>query len=555
MAEKDKYRPLANFPSTAWGCSFASFSSSNSDFELYTREVETLKEKVRPMVTASTKDPLENVQIINLLYRLGVSYHFENEITDQLNHIFEIIPNHIISDDNDYDLYTVAILFQILRQYGHKVPCDVFNKFKNSDGKFKKSIANDLKGLLSLYEASFLSVHGENILDEAIAFTRPLLESFADQSSPHLAKYIRNSLLRPHHQGIQRVEARQYISFYEEDESRNETLLKFAKLDFNRLQLLHKQELASLSRYKKYIAQIIIWEDLNLAKELPYIRDRLVETYLWAIGAHFEPQYALSRAIIAKYTTIVSAVDDTYDAYGTLDELQRFTNAFQRCDIDAIDELPDYMKVLYRALLNFFDQIEDEVDEGRSYSTSVAKEAFKELVRSYYVEAQWFSDGYVPSFDEYMRNGLITSTYTVLPAASFIGMENTVGEKEYKWVQSNPKIVKAAKIICRLMDDITTHEDEQKRGHCASSIECYMKEYGVSEKKAIEEIQKICANAWKDMNEECMKKPPTVSRTLLKYYVNLARVIDFVYKNLDSYTYASSLKGDITTVFLELLPV
>ncbi|EEF43765.1 casbene synthase, putative [Ricinus communis] len=124
--------------------------------------------------------------------------------------------------------------------------------------------------------------------------------------------YIRNSLLRPYHQGIERLEARQYICFYRKDESCNETLLKFAKLDFNRLQLLYKQELASLSKW---------WKDLNLAEELPYMRDRLVETYLWAIGNHFEPQYAFSRVMITKYTVMVSAVDDTYDAYGTIDEL------------------------------------------------------------------------------------------------------------------------------------------------------------------------------------------------------------------------------------------
>uniref|UniRef100_A0A2C9U1W3 Terpene synthase metal-binding domain-containing protein n=2 Tax=Manihot esculenta TaxID=3983 RepID=A0A2C9U1W3_MANES len=82
----------------------------------------------------------------------------------------------------------------------------------------------------------------------------------------------------------------------------------------------------------------------------------------------------------------------------------------------------------------------------------------------------------------------------------------------------------------------------------------YMKEHGVSEKEAIGEIQKMCENAWKDMNEACMK-PTAVPRALLKYYVNLARVIDFVYKYMDSYTYASSLKEDISSLFLGQLPM
>ncbi len=81
-----------------------------------------------------------------------------------------------------------------------------------------------------------------------------------------------------------------------------------------------------------------------------------------------------------------------------------------------------------------------------------------------------------------------------------------------------------------------------------------MKEHGVSEMEAIAEIQRMCANAWKDMNEECMK-PTAVPRVLLKYYVNLARVIDFVYKYMDSYTYCSSLKEDVYSLFLGPLPM
>ncbi|KAF2297392.1 hypothetical protein GH714_022804 [Hevea brasiliensis] len=126
-------------------------------------------------------------------------------------------------------------------------------------------------------------------------------------------------------------------------------------------------------------------------------------------------------------------------------------------------------------------------------------------------------------------------------------MENVMGTKEYEWVENNPKTVIACKLICRLMDDITTREDERKRGHCASSVECYMKEHGVSEMEAIAEIQKMCANAWKDMNEECMK-PTAVPRVLLKYYVNLARVIDFVYKYMDSYILLKSQRGRLLIV-------
>ncbi|KAG6737266.1 hypothetical protein POTOM_058780 [Populus tomentosa] len=386
------------------------------------------------------------------------------------------------------------------------------------------------------------------VLDEALVFTKANLESSAMQSSPRLADHIRNALIRPFHKGVPRIEARKYISFYEEDESRIDTVLKFAKIDFNRVQLLHRQELSILSRW---------WNDLNFAEEFPYARDRIVEIYFWANGIHFEPQYAFSRMMVTKYTKLVSLVDDTYDAYASFEEIQHFTNAIERCSMNAIDQLPaDYMKVLYRALLNLFNETENDMGkQGRSYASYYVKEAFKELVRGYHAEAEWADKCHVPTFDEYVRNGLATSAYGVIMAASFLGMEEVAGGEEYEWLKSNPKIIKAGKMIGRLMNDIVGHEDEQKRGDCASGVECYMKQYDVSEKKAIEELQKMDVNAWKDINEDCMR-PTNAPMLLLQHFVNLIRVTDVIYGNDDdAYTIPSSLKDYVTLLYIEQVPL
>ena len=74
---------------------------------------------------------------------------------------------------------------------------DVFNKFKESDGKFKASLQSDAKGMLSLFEATHLSMHGEDILDEAYTFTKEYLESSAVELFPTLIKYISSALEQP----------------------------------------------------------------------------------------------------------------------------------------------------------------------------------------------------------------------------------------------------------------------------------------------------------------------------------------------------------------------
>jgi hypothetical protein len=74
------------------------------------------------------------------------------------------------------------------------------------------------------------------------------------------------------------------------------------------------------------------------------------------------------------------------------------------------------------------------------------------------VEAQWADEGLVPPFDEYVRNGLATSAYGVIVAASFVEMDEVAGQEAYKWLKGNPNIMKAGKMICRLMNDIVSHE-------------------------------------------------------------------------------------------------
>ncbi|KAJ6296853.1 hypothetical protein OIU78_022558 [Salix suchowensis] len=484
--QQNNSRRSGNFPPTLWGCSFASFSFPQTEFESYSRQVEESKENVKDMLIKSKEDPVQNIEFINLLCRLGVSYHFDSEIENNLTEIFDDLPN--LLEKHDYDLYTLSLLF------------------------------------------------------------RANLESLAMQSSQRLRDHIRNALTRPFHKGLPRIEARKYISFYEEHESRNDTLLKFAKTDFNRVQLLHKQELSILSRW---------WNALNFAEELPYARDRIVEIYFWVNGIHFEPQYDFSRMMASKYTKFVSLVDDTYDAHASFKELQHFTDAFERCSKNAIDQLPaDYMKALYIALLNLFNETENDMGrQGRSYASYYVKEAFKELVRGYHAEAEWADKCHVPTFDEYVLNGLATSASGVIMGASFLGLEEVAGVEEYEWLKSNPKIIKAAKMICRLMNDIVGHEDEQKRGDCASGVECYMKQYNISEKKAIEEIQKMNAAAWKDINEDCMR-PTKAPMLLLQQFVNLVRVSYAFYANGDdAYTIPLSLKDYVTLLFIEQAPL
>ncbi|KAK9209507.1 hypothetical protein WN944_001874 [Citrus x changshan-huyou] len=76
-------------------------------------------------------------------------------------------------------------------------------------------------------------------------------------------------------------------------------------------------------------------------------------------------------------------------------------------DIDAIDLLPEHMKMCYRALMDAYSEFEkDLTSNGMLYGLPFAKELMKTLVRSYIIEAKCCE--YVRKMEEYMCFALLS---------------------------------------------------------------------------------------------------------------------------------------------------
>uniref|UniRef100_F6HN22 Terpene synthase metal-binding domain-containing protein n=1 Tax=Vitis vinifera TaxID=29760 RepID=F6HN22_VITVI len=357
--------------------------------------------------------------------------------------------------------------------FGHAVfllILDVFNKFKDKNGSFRESLIGDVQGMLGLYEAAHLRVQEEDILDEALAFTTTHLKSLVKHLDHPLAVQVTQALHRPIRKGLERLEARPYISIYQDEASHSKALLKLAKLDFNLLQSLYKKELSHITRW---------WKDLDFSSRLPFVRDRVVETYLWIVVACFESQYSYARRIQTKLLVLITVIDDIYDAYGTLEELELFTEAIERNEM-------------------------------------------KNSVRAYFNEAKWLHGEYVPTVEEYMGVALVSCDVPMFTIISFVGMGFIATKEAFDWVLNGPKIVRACSTIIRLMDDMASHKFEQERGHIASSVECYMKQYSVSNQHAYHELNKQVEKAWKDINQEFLR-PTAIPMPLLTRVLNFAR--------------------------------
>ncbi|KAK5834291.1 hypothetical protein PVK06_018168 [Gossypium arboreum] len=541
-SNKDEMRPKADFPPSIWGDFFHNCpDKQNIDAETEKRH-QQLKEEVRKMIVAPMANSTQKLAFIDSVQRLGVSCHFTKEIEDELENIYH--------NDNDAenDLYTTSLRFRLLREHGFNVSCEVFNKFKDEQGNFKSSVTSDVRGLLELYEASYLRVHGEDILDETISFTTNHLSLAVASLDYPLSEQVSHALKQSIRRGLPRVEARHYLSVYQDIESHHKALLEFAKIGFNMLQLLHRKELSEICRW---------WNDLDFQRKLSYARDRVVECYFWALGAYFEPQYSLGRKMLTKVIAMSCIIDDTYDSYATYDELIPYTSAIERWEIKCIDQLPEYMKLSYKALLDVYEEMEQLVAEHkRQYRVEYAKNAvyFVAMIRlaqSYLVEAKWTLQNYKASFEEFKTNALSSCGYAMVTITSFIGMGDIVTPETFKWAASDPKIIQASTIICRFMDDVAEHKFKHRKEDDWSIIDYYMEEYGVTAQEAYDVFNKHVENAWKDINQELLK-PKEMSTEVLNRSLNLAKVMDVVYKEGDAYTYTGkAIKDAITAVLIE----
>jgi isoprene synthase len=102
--------------------------------------------------------------------------------------------------------------------------------------------------MLSLYEASYVAYEGENILEEAMEFTRMHLKDLKGEVSKSMAEQVSHTLEVPLHRGMLRLEARWYIEAYNKREDANSHLVELAKLDFNIVQSVLQSDLQDMSR-------------------------------------------------------------------------------------------------------------------------------------------------------------------------------------------------------------------------------------------------------------------------------------------------------------------
>ncbi|XXG62969.1 hypothetical protein AAC387_Pa05g1251 [Persea americana] len=536
-------RRSGNYQPTGWDYDFIQSLKSPYMDVSHTGRVEELKNYVRGLLLDSS-GPLTKVELINHLQRLGVGYLFEEEIRIVLDAIWK---GKDIEIEND--LHATALRFRILRQNGFDASIDCFNSFIDEMGSFKEGLGEDTKGLLSLYEASYLAFPGETRMDEAKAFAKRHLKDRKGKIDTRFEEQVDHAFELPIQYRMLRLEARWYIDMYEKDENMDPLILVLAKLDYNILQASYQKDVQNGYRW---------WRQLGLVEKLPFFRDRWLECYLFSLSITYEPQYGYGREVLNKVNQMITVLDDMYDVYGTVEELELLTDAIDRWDTSAIEQLPEYMRTSFLALLNFGNDLGYDTlkDQGWDVIPCVGN-LWAGLCKAYFVEAKWYHNGYTPTLEEYLNNGIFSISGPVILSHAYFSMRLKVTKEVLDGIENTADLIRFSSTILRLCDDMGTSTDEIARGDVPKSIQCYMHEANVSEAIAREHIRGLIDETWKEMNKEYVTNH-VFPRAFADAAVGLARRAECVYVNGDGFGRNQSnleINGQVMSLVVEPIPI
>ncbi|KAK3431796.1 hypothetical protein EUGRSUZ_E03606 [Eucalyptus grandis] len=182
-----------------------------------------------------------------MIQRLGVKSLFREQIKAilrwQYTHFSSL--NH-----GKDDVYEIALRFRLLRQEGYHVPADVFEYFNDKGKGFVMKLEGNIKGMMELYEASQMSMEGEDILDEAGCFSSNYLNALLTCDLDHeQARMIESTLQYPYRKSFARLLAPQsFVNDMLGANSWMEDLLEVANRKRRIDQYVHQEEIHQINK-------------------------------------------------------------------------------------------------------------------------------------------------------------------------------------------------------------------------------------------------------------------------------------------------------------------
>lgn len=512
-------RRSADYKPNIWNYDLLQSLQCEFHEEEYRLQVQKAIEEVKSLFV-ETVEPVAKLELLDNIGKLGLETYFEKEINGVIDNFQSLIKDKNGNLSIKSDLYATSLCFRILRLHGCNISQDMLRGFVENE---ENNMNLNVKAMISLFEASHLALEGEDILVKARVLASIFLKDVYGQClDVDHGKEIHDALRLPLNLRVECFNIRNHIHSYAKVCPSDFNLLKLAKLNFNMVQAIHQSELKDILRW---------WKKLGAMKYLCFTRNRVVESYLWAVGVAFEPHYGSLRKCLTKVITLVLIIDDLYDVFGTLDELEAFTNVVERWATEGTESLPEPMKFCLNILYDTVDEISNEILKEKGYMVKPhIQNAWKDFCKGLLAEARWYHNSYTPGLHEYLDNGWVTSCGPLLSIHTVFWDLYEPQEEVINFLRNNHDLVYNISLIIRLCNDQGTSKAELSRGDAPTSVMCHMIESNVTEEVANKYIKNIITDAWTKINSLSMSRSPSI-----KHITNMARVAHFIYHNGDGF--------------------
>lgn len=83
-----------------------------------------------------------------------------------------------------------------------------------------------------------------------------------------------------------------------------------------------------------------------------------------------------------------------------------------------------------------------------------------------------------------------------------------------------------------------------------------MKQYHTTQQETYDEFDKQVKNAWKDVNEECLKLANNLPKPLIKCILNFTRTTHLIYDGDDNFTrVGKQMQAHIASLLIDPVPI
>ncbi|KAK8939554.1 hypothetical protein KSP40_PGU016703 [Platanthera guangdongensis] len=451
-------------------------------------------------------DTFERCWVVDTVQRLGIDHHFREEISITLDFLYRT---------------------------------DVLEHFKDGDDSFLCYIGETHQGVsdfFSLYRFSQIAFPGEKILKQAKSFAKQRLVNGIEDNNVHdkwaikkaLHKEIEWALKNPWNRSLPRLEARQYIDYYGDNDVwigkslyrmnniNNSKYLELAKLEHNKLHAMHNREANSIIQWWNSCG----FDDVLVTQLNPR------EIHFSISATIYEPEFSSSRIAYTKSNCLEIILRDVFQSHESIDELNLFCQAINEWKPAFEHALPRTLKRVFMGVYNNMNDLSIEVKKAQGKDVFPYLHNLRKLQVQEYLSARVRKDvKQIVSFKEHVeqvKKGLAVSI-RLLPSMFLMGniITDNIQNLDHRSI-IHGQLTSYLALLVSISVYIYNPVSEEWM-----AVSLYKKEHHCTEKDAIRYIEEKIDDAFAELAHEYLKPNKSIPHSCRRLFFEHGRIIRF----------------------------